>query len=283
MGGKTGLEYKKSEGRHSVIELLSYPPIYRGLILLLLSGFTFPLAGVFVLRMNLLPIRYLLMHGVLLGGALGLALQWNPALISVIVNIFMIIILNRSTRALKTDYGHLSMFFMVFAVATASIIISVFHVPAKDTLTLLWGSLYANSTMTIFITGAVSAGLVLFSVLYFRKLTVIFHDRDIASSLGISVSGFELTVMLIISLAVASAMNLMGALLLDVQLILPVVIAGFLAAGLRQTMVYSCLIGGAFSLIGFFTALLLDIPVSSGVAVPAAVVFILIIIFKKRK
>jgi len=223
------------------------------------------------------------MHGVLLGGALGLAFQINPTLASVAVNIIMIMILNRSTRTLKTGYGHLSMFFMVFSVAAASIITSVFHVPAKDTLVLLWGSLYANSEKTVAITAAISTGLVLFSTLNFKRLTVIFHDREIASSLGIDVSRFELMVMLIISLAVASAMNLMGALLLDVQLILPVVIAGFLASGLRQTMIYSCLLGGLFSLIGFFTALIFDIPVSSGVAIPAAALFIIIIIFKKGK
>nr|WP_246434128.1 iron chelate uptake ABC transporter family permease subunit [Spirochaeta isovalerica] len=263
--------------------MLSYPPIYRGLMLLVFSGFTFPLAGVFVLRMNLLPIRYLLMHGVLLGGALGLALRWNPSLVSVAVNVFMIIILNQSSRKLKTGYGHLTMFFMVFSVAAASIITSVFHVPAKDTLTLLWGSLYASSPLTVAITGAVSASLVLFSVLNFRKLTVIFHDKQVASSMGIRVSRFELAIMLITSLAVASAMNLMGALLLDVQLILPVVIAGLIASGLKQTMVYSCLFGGAFSLIGFFTALLFDIPVSAGIAIPAAAVFIIIIFFKRGK
>jgi len=207
----------------------------------------------------------------------------DPTLASVAVNIIMIMILNHSKRTLKTGYGHLSMFFMVFSVAAASIITSVFHVPAKDTLILLWGSLYANSEKTVAITAAISAGLVLFSALNFKKLTVIFHDREIASSLGINVSRFELMVMLIISLAVASAMNLMGALLLDVQLILPVVIAGFLASGLRQTMIYSCLLGGLFSLMGFFTALVFDIPVSSGVAIPAAAMFIIIILFKKGK
>lgn len=264
-----------------MLEILFYPPIYRGLILLLVSGFSFPLAGVFVLRMNLLPIRYLLMHGVLLGGALGLAFQWNPSITSIIVNFFMIFILNRSTKTLKTDYGQISMFFMVFAVAAASIITSIFHVPAKDTLTLLWGSLYANSVTTIILTAALGTGLVLFSVIFFRTLTVIFHDKEVASSLGIPVPQFELIIMIIISMVVASAMNLMGALLLDVQLILPVVIAGLLASGLKQTMLYSSLFGGLLSIIGFFAALRFDIPVSSGIAIPAAVLFVIILFYKK--
>ena len=266
-----------------MLELLSYPPVLRGLLLLLISGCTFPLGGVFILRMNILPIRYLLMHGVLLGGALGLALGWNLSYTGLGVNILLVAALSRSSGILKTDYGHLTMFFMVSAVAAASIITARAHVPAKDTLTLLWGSLYSSNSLSVITAAAVAAAIVIFTVVFFRYLTAVFYDRDIAASLGINVNIFELTVMLITSLVVASAMQLMGALLLDAQLILPVVIAGFFASGLRQTMIVSCLLGGIFSISGFFISLFLDIPVSAGVAIPALLIFIIVIFMKRGK
>ena len=266
-----------------MLDLLTYPPVLRGLILLAVSGFTFPLGGVFILRMNILPLRYLLMHGVLLGGAIGLATGSDPSLVSFFVNLVLILLLNRSSRLLKTDYGHLSMFFMVAAVAAASVVMAVFHVPAKDTLVLLWGSLYAGTTGSIVAAAAVGAGTVVFVLVFFRHLTVVFHDGEVAASLGIRVAAFELSVMFITALIVASAMRLMGALLLDALLILPVVIAGLLASGLRRTMVYSCLFGGLFSLAGFFISLLFDIPVSAGVAIPAAVVFLIVISVKRGR
>ena len=263
------------------MELILYPPVLRALVLLLISGFTFPLGGVFILRMNLLPMRYLLMHGVLLGGALGLALGLNLSMTSFAVNLLLIIVLSQSSRVLKADYGHLSMFFMVASIAAASIITAKAHVPAKDTLSLLWGSLYTADTYSIISAAVIGVGIVMFSVIFFRRLTAIFYDAEVASSLGISVKAFELVVMLITSLVVASAMQLMGALLLDAQLILPVVIAGVLAVGLRQTMLLSCILGGLFSIAGFFLSLFFDIPVSAGVAVPAAVMFIVVIYIKR--
>ena len=266
-----------------MLELLTYPPVLRGLVLLLISGFTFPLGGVFILRMNILPVRYMLMHGVLLGGAIGLALGINLSLTSFIVNLLLIVILSQSSRILKTDYGHLTMFFMVAAIAAASVITARAHVPAKDTLTLLWGSLYSSDTRAIISAAVIGGGIVLFAVLFFRYLTAIFYDRDVAASLGINVNIFELAVMLITSLVVASAMQLMGALLLDAQLILPVVIAGLLASGLKQTMILSCILGGIFSVTGFFLSLFFDIPVSAGVAIPAAVVFIITIIARNSR
>ncbi len=270
-------------GRDSVLELFTYPPVLRGFILLLISGFTFPLGGVFILRMNILPIRYLLMHGVLLGGALGLAFDLSPQLTSFAVNLLLIIILNRSSGALGTGYGHLSMFFMVAAVAGASIITSVFHVPAKDTLTLLWGSLYSSTPFSVVSAAVIGGGIVLFAVIFFNRLTAVFYDREVASSLGINVSMFELAVMLITSLVVASAMQLMGALLLDAQIILPVVIAGLIASGLRQTMLIASTAGGVFSILGFMISIFFDLPASAGVAIPAVFVFIITVIVKKRR
>lgn len=266
-----------------MLDLLTYPPVLRGLILLLISGFTFPLGGVFILRMNILPIRYLLMHGVLLGGALGLATGTDLSLMSFGVNLLLILALSQSSRVLRTDYGHLSMFFMVASIAAASVITAVFHVPAKDSLTLLWGSLYSGSNSSVVFAIATGAGIVLFTTIFFKYLTAIFYDSDVAASLGIDVNRFELAVMLITSLVVASAMKLMGALLLDAQLIMPVVIAGLLARGLKQTMILSCLLGGGFSLAGFILSLLFDIPVSAGVAMCAAFVFIITIIVRNTK
>lgn len=280
MGTASRLAGKEAGERNPVLAFITYPPVLRGLILLVISGFTFPLGGVFILRMNALPLRYLLMHGVLLGGALGLALQVNATFMILAVNLLLVILLNISSSKLKADYGHMTMFFMVAAIAGASIITTLFHVPAKDTLTLLWGSLYASLTSSVIIAGIIGLGLAAFSIRYFKSLTAIFYDKEVALSLGIQVRKLELVIMVMISLVIAVAMQLMGALLLDAQLILPVVIAGTFASGLRAAMFYSCLLGGLFSISGFFISLALDIPISAGVAIPAVVTFLILILRK---
>lgn len=264
-----------------MLDLLSYPPIFRGLILIIISGFTFPLGGVLILRLNLLPIRYLLMHGVLLGGAISLSFSINPEITTLVTNIIIVLLLNRSSKTLKGDYGHLSMFFMVASVAAASIFMSVYHVPAKDTLTLLWGSLYTNSVSSVVMAGVIGLGVVLFTVIFFKHLTALFYNRDVATSLGIDVPKLELIVILLIALVVSSAMQLMGALLLDAQLILPVVISGIMAKGLKETIFLSSLIGGLFSVAGFFISLQFDIPVSAGVSIPSVLMLIILILIKK--
>ncbi len=265
-----------------MLELLAYPPIFRALVLILVSGFTMPVTGVFILRMNLLPIRYLMMHGVLLGGALGLAFDLNVSACALGVNLLLILLLNRSSSLLGGGgYGHLSLFFMSATVAAASVVMALWNVPARDTLSLLWGSLYTGSRGSIL--GTAVLGLILwgFSLFFFRRLTALFHSREVARAMGMNPGFMELFIMVLTAFTVALAMKIMGALLLDVIILLPAVMAAYMARGFKGMLVLSCLLGGLFSLGGFFLALIFDIPVSAGAAGSSLIVFLILILFQK--
>lgn len=265
-----------------MLELLTYPPVLKGFALLCITGLFYPLAGVYIVRMNLLPVRFLLMHGVLLGGAFAVALNWNSTLVIVLVNILIIILLHGVVKKTHGDYGHFTMFFMAASIAGASIIMSKFNVPAKDTLTLLWGSLYTVDIYSIASAVFISIVLIVFTGRNFKKITAIFHDKDIALSMGINVRLYEFTIIFIITLVVASAMKLMGALLIDVLLLLPVIIAGLFSTSLKKLIVYSSMFGCLFSITGFFLSVYTDIPISAGVTIPAVLVFVTILILKRH-
>jgi zinc transport system permease protein len=90
------------------------------------------------------------------------------------------------------------------------------------------------------------------------------------------------TIILLTAITVAAAMKLIGALLLDALLLLPALIASLHAKSLRGVIIWSCVWGGIFSLSGFFLSLAVDIPASSGVALMASVVFLIIYLNHKR-
>ena len=64
----------------NIAQAFSYPPIMRGFLALVIAGCFFPMAGVFILRLNLVTLRFTLMHAALLGAAIGLALHVDTAL-----------------------------------------------------------------------------------------------------------------------------------------------------------------------------------------------------------
>ena len=265
-----------------MLELLSLTPVIKGLILLIVAGIAFPLTGVYLLRLNLLLLRFMLMHGAILGGAVALAFQWNPFITTILINLMLVLLMTKTSRSLKADTGYISTFFMVISISIAFILVYKFNVQTKDTLSLLWGSLYASSWTEVAVVVFFSTLLIWFQIIYFRRLQAFFFDREIAYTAGVDERSLYYAIVLLTAVTVALAMKIIGALLLDALLLLPALIATLHAKSLRGVIVWSSIWGGLFALGGFIIALLLDIPASSAIAALAAIVFIVIFIIKRK-
>ena len=265
-----------------MLELLSLSPILKGLILLIVAGIAFPVTGVYLLRLNLLLLRFMLMHGAILGGALALAFQWNPFITTIAVNLALVLLMTKTSRSLKVDAGNISIFFMVISISIAFILVYKFNVQTKDTLSLLWGSLYASSWTEVAAVVLFSILLVSFQTFFSRPLQAFFFDREIAYTSGVNERSLYYSIILLTAITVAMAMKIIGALLLDALILLPALIATLHAKSLRGVLVWSSVWGGLFAIGGFFIALLFDIPASSAIAALAAVIFIIIFIIKRK-
>lgn len=265
-----------------MLELLSLTPILKGLIVLALAGLTFPITGVYLFRLNLLPLRFMLMHGAILGGAMALAMQVNPFWTTIVVNLILVLFMAKTSRSLKIDAGQISSFFMVISISLAFIFIYKFNVPAKDTLTLLWGNLFTLSWVEVFGIGLFAIVLVGFQYYFRRQLRALFFDREIAFTSGINESRLYYAVVFLVAITVALAMKLIGALLLDAILLLPPVIASFRAKSLKEMIIGSAVWGGFFAIGGFLLSIAIDIPASSSIAAFASVAFIIIYFFRHK-
>ena len=71
--------------------MLSLAPVAKGLLAMTIAGLCFPAAGVMVLRLDLVPMRYMLMHGVILGGAISLASSLPLLPVSIALNLLLVI------------------------------------------------------------------------------------------------------------------------------------------------------------------------------------------------
>ena len=264
-----------------MLELLSLTPILKGFIVLTLAGLTFPITGVYLFRLNLLPMRFMLMHGAILGGAMALAIHINPFWTTIAVNLLLVLFMAKSSRSLKIDAGQMSTFFMVISISLAFIFIYKFNVPAKDTLTLLWGNLFVLSWTEVTGIGVFCLLLAGFQYYFRHQLRALFFDREVAYTSGINESLLYYAVILIVAITVALAMKLIGALLLDAILLLPPLIASLHAKSLKTMILGSMAWGGIFAVGGFLLSIAIDIPASSAVAGLACLVFIVIYLTRK--
>ena len=254
----------------SIVQALSYPPILRGFVALVLAGCFFPLAGVFVLRLNLVTMRFTLMHAALLGAAIGLALHIDPLLTGLALDLLIIAAIGRLARESGLTLGYATTFFMVPTIGLAFAVIYKAGVPSKDAFGILWGSIYSLSRIDLVLTAAYALAIALFVVLLFPRLSAVLFNREVAFASGVNEGALTTVILLFVGVSVALLMQLIGALLLDSILLLPAIVASFTARSTRGFFLQACIIGAFCSIAGFFTSLALDVPASSAVTVIAA-------------
>ena len=264
-----------------MLDVLTYPPVLRGFLILLIAGTAFPITGVYLLRMNLLPLRFMLMHGAILGGAIALSFHLNSFWTTLAVNLILVWFMSHSARSLGTDTGYISTFIMVASIGLAFVFIYVYDVPSKDAMGLLWGSLYTLTNVELWSCIILACVIILLQFIKRRQLKAFFFDPSIAYTSGVNESAIYYTVILLTAFTVALAMRLIGALLLDAIIILPALIAVLHAKSHGKVIIFSCLWGAVFSILGFFIALWIKIPTSSAIALLATLVFLFFYIMSK--
>ena len=253
--------------------VLRYAPVSRGFLVLMLSGAVFPLVGVFVLRLNLITLRFALMHASLLGSAIALAAGINPLLVGMAANSALVVAIARIRGRAVRDVGFITTFFMVLTIGLAFAVIYRFNVSTNDSLQILWGNIYAMTPLDARLTALFGAVVVGFVVLKFPAIAAVLFDRDVATSVGVRESLVYTTIVLLVGLTISFVMRLIGALLLDAILILPALMAVSCARSLRGTFILASAFGTIVALGGFVFAILADLPVSSGVTIFGALLF----------
>lgn len=265
--------------------IFSLAPITRGFIAMIISGTFFPLCGLMVLRLDLIPLRYMLMHGVILGGALSLALNLPLFPVTLTINLLLIFIMMFFNKSQSFGFSGASAASMVLSMALASILMQLADVPAKDTLNLMWGSPFALTKSDLLILIAISILLLSYIIFNFKNILALFFNKDVAKAIGIKVRLNYTFMILIIALLVALAMKLLGAFLIDSLLILPVLNANLFcgkeSSGIKKLFVTSSIFGLVISLSGYSLAVMINWPPAATISLLAVIIYI-VLSFGKR-
>ena len=265
---------------NKLLFLFTLKPIVYGFIGMLVSGLCFPLAGVVILRNNLVPMRYMLMHGVLLGGIFSIALKLPLLPVVIAMNIVLVGIMYFLNGGKHSRLSTVSSVMMVFTMGLASLLSHIFDVPAKDTLELLWGSPFALTLPNLAVLFALGILLILYVVVFFKPISLLFFDQDIAKSCGVNVRLHNFFMLLITALVISVAMKMVGALLIDALVILPVAAVSKNAKSLKGLFAISAATGFGLSLVSYLLSLLFNLPVGGTMAVLSVVIVLLSGIYK---
>lgn len=243
----------------SLGDLLQLAAVQRSFIALLLASVGLPIAGVLIVGLDIITVRFAVMHLALLGIALGLFIGVDPLLSAVVVATVAtgaITPLAGRGRGLGGPMG----FLMTVAIALALLVLSMTGVNATGAFELLWGSVIATRPDDLVLIGVVSAVMATFVIVLKRRIALVLYDREIATASGITTGPLVLVTLMLVAATIASSIRLTGVLLVDSMTLLPALAARNLAQSFTSMLCWAMGIGLLANGAGLLISLVVDQP-----------------------
>ncbi|MFE7263741.1 metal ABC transporter permease [Streptomyces sp. NPDC057592] len=240
-------------------ELLQLLPVQRAGFALLLAAIGLPVVGVVIVGLDIMPVRFAMMHVALLGIAIGLVTGLDPmlcALVACALSGAAVAPLARVPDGLSGAMGLL----MSIAIAAALLVLAVSGINASGAFALLWGSILSVGAADLVVLGVLAVVVVGLFLWRSRDVALLLYDRELAQCSGIAVRALTLALLVLVAVAVAGAIKLTGALLVDALTLLPALAARRLGTSLKSITLWAVAIGIVVNLTGFLVALWLDWP-----------------------
>ncbi|MBV9313358.1 MAG: metal ABC transporter permease [Pseudonocardia sp.] len=245
---------------YSLLELLSLAAVKRSALGLLIGAASLPVVGVFIVGLDIIAVRFAVMHVALLGIAIGLLTGLDPVLCGLVLCGLAgagVAPLARRPTGLTGAMGLL----MTFAIAGALLVLSVSGVNASGAFALLWGSILATRATDIVILAVLA---VVVHALFWRKrreLGLVLFDRELALCSGVDADRIMFVLLVLTAVAIGAAIRLTGALLVvDGLTLLPALGARNMARSLRSMVIWAIVLGLLGNSVGFLVALAADQP-----------------------
>lgn len=262
--------------------MLSSPFMARSFLVALLVGSTAPIIGTYLVqrRLSLLGdgIGHVSLTGValgwLVGGWVGVtdpgALAIPGAMLAAVVGAVLIEVV-RARAAATADLALALLFYG--GIAGGVILMGLAGGSTGNLNSYLFGSIASVSWSDVWWTAALALVLLVVGIGLRPVLFSLTHDEDFALAQGLPTRLLTIIVAVTSALTVATAMRVVGVLLVSALMIVPVAIAQLFARSFRQTMTAAQVIGLVVCLVGL--VLSYAYPLSSG----ATIVVTLIVLY----
>lgn len=262
--------------------LLQLIPVQRAGFALLLAAVGLPVIGVVIVGLDIMPVRFAMMHVALLGIAVGLLTGLDPMLCALVACALAgagVAPLARTPDGLSGAMGLL----MSLAIAAALLVLAVSGVNAQGAFALLWGSILSVGTSDLWLLGVLAVVVPALFLWRRRDLALLLYDRELAVSCGVRVDRLTLLLLVLVAVSVAGAIKLTGALLVDALTLLPALAARRLGSSLKSITAWAVGIGVTVNLTGFLLALKLDWPPGPVLVLTAGILVLAVHLIPERR
>ncbi|MBI4220462.1 MAG: metal ABC transporter permease [Chloroflexi bacterium] len=256
-------------------EILQYDFMVRALIGGVVVGAVAPALGVFLFLRRLSLIADTLSHVAFMGVAVGIATRTFPPFVALVATSSAAVAIEylRSRRLLPGDAA--LAVFLYTSLAVAVVMISISAGFNRDLFGYLFGSVLTITPTDLWLTFGLTVATVGFVVLFFAELAQTSLDADLARTSGVRVDAINLILAVLAGATITLSMRVVGVLLVGTLVVVPVIAALRVSAGLRQTMAVAIGLGVLSATLGLVIAFYADVAPGGSISLTAVGVMLL--------
>jgi ABC-type Mn2+/Zn2+ transport system permease subunit len=250
-----------------------------------LAGFACSTMGVFVVRMNLASIGYLMSHAAFAGAAFGLMISIDPLIGALIFSFATAIILGPLAEKARLHSNVVIGFLFSFMIALAFIFLNLVpgQAASAKALRILWGSIFSVNYSDLLLLSMLSFVLILFIVIFYKELLSVMFHRKLAEASGVNTKLFYFTVLFLTGFAVSLSLRLVGGLLVFALIINPTSTVYQFFYDFKKILIFSPMIGIISCLVGFYISMVTDFPIGASIVIISAIFFAIAIVISPKR
>lgn len=264
------------------ITALSYPFMVRALIAGLIIGIATAVLSIFITLRNMSFYSNAISHSALAGIAIGILLGLPPfpaaVVFCVLLGLATAYIHRRSSVSTDTLMGVL----FAAGMALGITIISQLQTIRANLFSYLFGDILAVSWDDIWISSILGAVIILYMIIYGRRLLLVTFSPDFSAMRSVSVKWLDYSFFVITALAIAISIKIIGLILVSGLLVLPAAIAKNIARSFSATVVVAVMVSIITTLIGIAVSYSINVPSGPAIILAGAALFLISLLFRRN-
>lgn len=257
-----------------IAELFKHDFFRHALWACLFGGGGLAMTGVFMTLMEIPFLGISMSHSAFLGAVSGLLWGFNPfvgALIACAISGLIV-----GPMADKAEASSNSMLAVLFSatMGLAFLLLSRIPGPKSEALNLIWGSILTISKNEIIILGVIFSIAVTLLVIFYKELSAVLFNREIAAASGIPEKVFFYGVIFIAGMLISASLDIVGGLLIFSLLVNPAGAAYQLTYRLKLMFILSGLFGIISCLAGLAVSYWFDVPTGAVIVLCSSAIYL---------
>jgi manganese/iron transport system permease protein len=269
--------------RAAMGDLFGLTFIQHAFLACLFGGGGLSIIGVFVVLMDIPFLGISMAHAAFLGAMASLLLGIDPLVGALVVCALSALVVGPTAEKARASSNVILAILFSATMGGGFLLMSLIPGPKSEALNLIWGSILTISRGEIWLLALLFALILLLLTIFFKELSAVLFDREIAASSGISDRIFYYGIIFFAALIISTSLNIVGGLLIFTLLVNPASAAYQLTYKLKTMFFLAASFGIMSCFIGLIFSFFFNVPTGAVIVLASSLIFALTFILSPKR